>query len=330
MRNVKKYIVSVMLLSYVLYAQSNQRLWDSANSGAVGGIGYFKGLNGNVQNDEGQTPLMIAVKNGYTDVVRSFEDAIVDVWQEDYSGKTAFDYIKQPTNKDEILYSKRLYGALRTVEVQQIIISKAKIVQYSYEHDKDMLSITIKGAKCDDFLFPKNTKCHALPTPSNHPIFQAIKDKNNTAFEQSLADLNDMSIRNKSKYTPLWASIHYHNLYALERLLEVGADMYELDQNGLKTPLYWATMINDTKVLKILLKHGADVNSKNLFGDVALYTARSNCDNFEAIEILLDNGADPYQKNKRGKIVFDRDTHMSCKKENSIKMKALLKSRSAF
>ncbi len=308
----------------------SEQLWKAVETGAVGGIGYFKGINANIKNEQGQTPLMVAVKNGYTEVVRALGEAIVNVKETDDEGKTAFDYIKKPMSREDNMYSRRMYGALRVVEVEQIVRGKAKIVQYSYKHDTDILSLTIKGAKCEDFVFPEHAQCSALRESSKNLIFKAIKDKNNTEFDKLLSNLTDLSIRNKLNYTPLWASIHYHNFYALEKLLDAGADMYALDQFDLKTPVYWAVMINDTKLLQVLLKHGADVDSKDLFGSTALSTATHKCNNFEAIAILLDNGANPYKQDKRGETVFDK-VSASCKdKTNREKMLKLLKERSNF
>jgi len=310
---------------------NEKKLWNSAKTGAVGGINSFKNLDANIKNEEGQTPLMIAVQNGYTDVVRSLDVAIVDVREEDYAGKTAFDYIKIPTSRDEDMYSKRMYGALRTLEVYQIIRGKAKMLQYSYKNDTDMLQITIKGKECDDFLFPKNTQCNSIKEPEyiNEDIFKAIKDHNNTLFDNILPNV-DMEMKDKRNYSLLWRAIISKNLYAVDQLLQQGVDINTKDNNNHHTPVYFATISNNSALLKVLLKHGVDVHSKNQFGSYVLSTAMHSCDNFEAITLLLDNGANPYLKDKRGKTVFDKKPSFCKDKSNIIKMKALLKERSAF
>ena len=305
--------------------EEQKKLWKVVQQGNLYPLGDFKNFDVNIKNAEGRTPLMLAAQNGYSDVIRSLSEAQVNVWQKDNEGKTAFDYVGTSTDRMKALSEKRVYGALRVLEVEQIVRPRAKMVQYSYENDTDLLQITIIGMGCDNFRFPKNTECFSSKPASKHDIFKAIKSKDNTLFDILLPTVTDMSIKNKSNYSLLWASIHYHNLYALEQLLNAGSDMYELDQNGLKTPVYWATMINDTKLLTVLLKHGADVNSKDLFGSYALSTAMMNCNNFEAIQILLDHGASPYLKDKRGKTVFDKKPR-SCKKKADIaKMRKLLK-----
>jgi len=333
MRSIKILTFSVALLISVGYGQSydEEKLWNSAKIGALGGINYFKNVNANIRNEEGQTPLMIAVKNGYTDVVRSLENAIVNVREEDYAGKTAFDYIQVPTSRMEDIYNKRIYGALRTLEVYQIIRGKAKMLQYSYINDTDILQITIKGKECDNFLFPKNTQCTAIKEPEhiNEDIFKAIKDHNNTLFDDILPTV-DIEMKDKRNYSLLWRAIVSKNLYAVDQILQQGVDINTKDNNNHHTPIYFATINNNSALLKVLLKHGVDVNSKNQFGSYVLSTSMQRCDNFEAIALLLDNGANPYLKDKRGKTIFDKEP-IGCKdKSNIIKMRELLKNRSAF
>ena len=274
---------------------------------------------------------MIAVKNGYTDVVRSLDVAIVNVREEDYEGKTAFDYIQIPTSRMEDIYKKRIYGALRTLEVYQIIRGKAKMLQYSYKNDTDMLQITIKGKACDSFLFPRNTQCRAIEKPNNinKEIFKAIKDHNNTRFDTILPTV-DIEMKDKRNYSLLWRAILSKNLYAVDQLLQKGVDMNGKDNNNHHTPIYFATINNKSELLKVLLQNGVDVNSKNQFGSYVLSTSMQGCDNFEAIALLLDNGANPYLKDRRGKTVFDKEP-VFCKDKSKItKMRELLRTRSAF
>ncbi len=333
MKILKRLILSIVLVISLGNGQSydEKKLWDSVKTGAVGGINNFKDLNANIKNEEGQTPLMIAVKNGYIDVVRSLDVAIVNVREEDYEGKTAFDYIQIPTSRIEEIYNKRIYGALRTLEVYQIVRGKAKILQYSYKNATDILQVTIKGKECDEFLFPKNTKCSALKESNNinKEIFKAIKDHNNTMFDEILPTI-DIEMKDKRNYSLLWRAIISNNLYSVDQLLKQGADINGKDNNNHHTPIYFATVNNKSELLKVLLQNGVDVNSKNQFGSYVLSTSMQGCDNFEAIALLLDNGANPYLKDRRGKTVFDKEP-VFCKDKSQItKMRELLKTRSAF
>jgi len=332
-KKIRILTLSMVLLISIGHGQSydEEKLWNSAKTGAIGGINYFKDVNANIRNEEGQTPLMIAVKNGYMDVVRSLERAIVNVREEDYAGKTAFDYIQIPTSRTEIMYNKRIYGALRTLEVYQIVRGKAKIVQYSYKNDTDILQVTLKGKECDEFLFPIKTQCSAIQEVENvnKDIFKAIKDHNNTLLDEVLPTV-DIEMRDKRNYSLLWRAIISKNLYAVDQILQQGADINTKDNNNHHTPIYYATINNMSALLKVLIKHGVDVNSKNQFGNYVLSTSMQGCKNFETITLLLDYGANPYLKDKRGKTVFDKEPVFCKDKSNIIKMRELLKTRSAF
>ena len=307
-------------------------LWKSASEGFNYPMYYLKGVDANIRNKEGLTPLMVAVRHGHSFVIDTWamDGVVADVWAKDPAGKTAWDYIKKPKNRTEEIFSDRMYGALRLFEVYQIVNNRAKIVASGYHNNTDLLDITIDGDVCRNFTFPQHTRCQALKPPAKHDIFKAIKTKDDALFDKLLPTVKDLSIQNKNHYSLLWASILYHNPYALDRLLKKGADKYEIDPMGLKTPVYWTAMHNDTKSLKILLDNGADVHSANIFGDTAIFTAMYKCNNFEAITILLDHSANPYGKNKRGKTVFDKAPVFCKDKEDIVKMKKLLKERSTL
>lgn len=271
------------------------------------------------------------MKQNNSEFIRILEDAIVNVHEEDHTGKTAFDYIKTPTSYEEEMHSRRMYGALRTLEIYQMIRGKAKMLQYSYQNDTDILQITIKGANCDNFLFPKNTQCNAIKEPKhvNQDIFKAIKKHNNTSFDNILPNV-DIEMKDKSHYSLLWRAIISKNLYAVDQLLQQGADINGKDNNNHHTPICYATIGNDSALLKVLLKHDVDVNSKNQFGNYVLSTSMFECNNFETITLLLDNGANPYLKDRRGETVFDKKPVFCKNKSNIEKMSVLLKERSAF
>lgn len=332
--NIKKIILAtIVFFTTCSVAQTikNQPFWEDAEKGYIYNIGHYKNINLNVQNEDGQTPLMIAVKNGHSSVVDAFSEGIVDITMQDFEGKTAFDYIKIAKSREEEMHSKRIYGALRTLEIYQMIRGKAKMLQYSYQNDTDILQITIKGANCDNFLFPKNTQCNSIKEPKhvNQDIFKAIKKHNNTSFDNILPNV-DIEMKDKSHYSLLWRAIISKNLYAVDQLLQQGADINGKDNNNHHTPIFYATIGNDSALLKVLLKHDVDVNSKNQFGNYVLSTSMFECNNFETITLLLDNGANPYLKDRRGETVFDKKPVFCKNKSNIEKMSVLLKERSAF
>ncbi len=268
----------------------NELLWKATTSGAVVNMFSFKGMNANIKNEKGQTPLMVAVKNGHTRVVDALVQAIVNVKETDSEGRTAFDYIKAPTSREEAMYSRRMYGSLRTLEVLQIVRGKAEVPQYGYKNDTDIVSLIIKGAKCEDFVFPKNTQCSAL---KKRPIYAAIKFKKNSDFDRLMAEGVDIETKNIQGRTLLRIAVSYKNKYVINRLLESGADMYAMDKYNAYYPFTSAASDGDVEIVKLFLKHGVDVNYQYKKSETALTEAAKGCTNFELVQLLLDNGANP-------------------------------------
>ena len=330
MKIVKRLTLGILLVISIGYTQTynEKKLWESATTGAVGGIGYFKGMNANIKNEQGQTPLMVAVKNGYIEVVRALGEATINIKETDDEGKTAFDYIKIPTTKNERMYSKRMYGALRVLEVEQLIKGYAKIVSYKYENDIDFLKVLIRDETCYRFKFPKNTECKEIPKPKkvSHKIFKAIKSQNHEMFDILLKEV-DLNITNRHDYSLLWAGIHYKNLYVVDKVLKKGIDINQLDNNQLHKPIAWSIIHDEVGLLQVLLNNGVDVNSQDKFGSPILFKALYKCKSFKTISLLLDNGANPYLKDERGKTIFDQQA-VFCKDKSQIeKMKQLLHSK---
>ena len=139
--------------------KKQKKLWKGAETGRVYSLNYFDGFDANIRNIIGQTPLMIAAQNGHNHYIYMLKGAIVDVWIKDKKGKTAFDYIKIPTNSREKMFSDRTYGALRLLEIEQIFRGKAKIIQSGYSNRTDILEVFISSGNCQDFELPKNTPC---------------------------------------------------------------------------------------------------------------------------------------------------------------------------
>ena len=144
---------------YRIELEKRMNLWNSAQTGITYQPGYFDGVDANMRNKNGETPLIAAVKNGYAYVVSAMEGIIVDVHAKDFNGQTAFDYIKHPYYKYDKAISDRMYVSLRVIEVSQIVRGKGRIDHYEYSKDTNTLKIVIADSKCSEFTFPENTQC---------------------------------------------------------------------------------------------------------------------------------------------------------------------------
>ncbi|MCK5536540.1 MAG: ankyrin repeat domain-containing protein, partial [Bacteroidales bacterium] len=236
--------------------------WLAAEENNLYTGGYYRNVDLNFRNDKGQTPLMLAIENGFIKVIEQFSKGKMDVSLKDNQGKTAFDYIKHATNNEERIESNMMYKALQLLEIKQIIKGKTYIKESSYDENKKIWRIKIKGSKCSTFTFPDYTECDVKKDAVNHPIFKAIKSKDNSSFDRLLTTV-DINIKDPWNQSLLWIAMLYHNVYAVDKILENGVDINQSDNMNQSTPLKYALSKKDIELLKILLKYGVDTKSKD-------------------------------------------------------------------
>lgn len=278
--------------------QKKKALWRSAREGKLYSKGFFAGVNANIFDENGTTPLMAAALTGtLKKIERTFLEADVNFRLKNKKGLNAFALVSK-----EIYVSKNReqiydFPKLRVLEVKNIIGSKAKIVGYTYDKINDKLTIVINKGTCKYFDLPLRTTCGvqakkiAKKSTKWDPIFGAIYNKNNKELERLLSKGGHVNVKNGYDNSPVFYSIP-KNPYALKRLIESGADMYEIYKFGNATPLLYAVRAGSIESVKVLLDLGMDVNFKHpKRGDRALDVAIIPCKNEEMITLLIKHGA---------------------------------------
>lgn len=130
-------------------------------------------------------------------------------------------------------------------------------------------------------------------------LIQAIKT-NNFDKAKELVNFANINIQDATGNTPLiWAAI-LGNYKVVELLLEHNGlennINVNLQNNSKDTALIEAAFNNNTKILKLLLDYGAKVNLQNSKDDTALmYACQRN--NLQAVKLLLQYNADANLKN---------------------------------
>lgn len=117
------------------------------------------------------------------------------------------------------------------------------------------------------------------------------------------ADLNSRNIKGR---TPLMAAASRGSLKLLKILLDSGANIDDLDDDG-KTALMYA-VDNHPNITSELMKRKADINVKTNNGMTAFLLAVKNGD-FFSMRLLAEGGVDVNQKNNKGEtalMIMDR------------------------
>jgi hypothetical protein len=315
-----KNISFIMLLVGVLTSYSygeidlDSKIWKLAKTNEFCQAKNFKGMNINIFNEEGQTPLMVAAQHNNSSFIECMRQAQVDIFMKDHNGKTVFDYIKKPQSKREEVFSMRTYNALRQLEVYQIIGDKAQIVQENINLKKGIYKFWIEGAICEEFDIPQDIQCIVLEKKKRHgrsydiyehdvnrgvpPIFAAIQNHLYMKLFQILDGGANIEMKNKFDDPPLIFAIYQNDDNLVKILLEYGANPNVMDGDKfhghyLYSALSKVAVTNRVETVKLLLQYGADVNYQQTKSETALTVAAKGCKNFELVKLLLDHGANP-------------------------------------
>ena len=191
----------------------------------------------------------------------------------------------------------------------------------------------------DDYgaFYERRCTCHLLGYAAVNWGFHAAMAGSEKAKDDSLSLINNESVRAAAwqalelnivgarDYGPEWPEVHYGQQWGIplsksfsvalnvaayfglisvvQTFLELGIGVNQLDGTG-RTPLHWAIIGKQNKMLQFLLKHGADANAEkerrgknsrrwDMEESWTLPLVQAAClDNFTAIECLLHHGAE--------------------------------------
>lgn len=264
-----------------------------------------KGAKLNVQNDKGQTPLMLAV--GYKDkIAEMLIKAGADLNMRDKEGRTVLHYthdtkkieklIKQGADLNIMAYNDGsvLHRAVKNGDIEQASLliemgaqAMAKRVSDSkapihLARTKDMAELLLQnGADIDDLDGYKKTALH-----------QVVKEGYKKMVDFYLSKGAKVDTRDTSGQTPFETACIEGNADIAEKLLEKGADILHEDNEG-RSILFFA---GSQEVVDLLVKNKLDVNHLSYDGSTPLHYIRDP----KVAEALIKNGADIEKKDDKG------------------------------
>ncbi len=256
---------------------------------AVGNVELVKffieqGLHKNARDESGMTPLHVAARYGYGDIVAMLKAAGADETMYDNGNRLAKDWatwasvvLRGQLNVDSALEIEGddLFDAyLLSVEERK----KMRLLDAAKKGD--MAALTLHFTEKDRDIKDENGKTMLyLATVYGH-----------RAVVEFLID-HGVNINNDDVWgmTPLHAAARYGMPEITALLLKKGAALGSFD-NNFWTPLHWASWLGNYAVVEMLLAAGCDSNTKIFDNDTPLHIACVG-GHAKIVRLLLKKGA---------------------------------------
>ncbi|MHC9538438.1 MAG: ankyrin repeat domain-containing protein [Vulcanimicrobiota bacterium] len=246
-----------------------------------------KGINVNIRDDEGRTPLFNAASCGNygrvdkSEMIKLLISYGADVNARDNLGKTPlYEACEQGSES---------YGTVN------FLISKGADVNLC-DYDGYAPLHVARSARIADLLIRKGADVNALTTEGQSPLHFATNDECTRLLIASGADVN---ARNKSCETPLFNAVSKGLDKGTLIILSKGADADAMNRYG-ETPLFYAVRESHDEAARLLLSKGADVDAINPFGSTPLMEAVKENDEIMA-DLLVSHGADVNARDMLGR-----------------------------
>lgn len=256
--------------------------------------GVMEQVNAGVPIDErdsvGNTPLIMAARNGYEELVKFLISKKANV-------NAATDKSISSARGSTALICAARNGHFSILK--QLMKAGAKVNAETTWHESALFeAVQREDAKMVEYLLSKGAK------PTAPTAFMAIKCRKAKILCLLLeAGVDPNSTEAKTKGSLLGNAITFQNDIAFVLpLLEKGASPNQL--SGLRYPLSFAASKGNLEICKLLIAHGADINRQDTFESVPLMDAASR-GHGKVVEFLLSQGADARLRDNEGKTAWD-------------------------
>jgi ankyrin repeat protein len=221
------------------------------------------GAKVNINYNDGNTPLIVAIENENIEVVKMLLDKGANVNQKDINEQYGYTPLTVAIQK-------------KYFKVVELLLDKGADVNQTNDDGFTPLTVAI----FNDFY--------------NVDIVKLLLDKGANVNEANIYGFTPLIIAIDEKY-----DTNVQNVEIVELLLKRGANVDQENKHG-ETPLYKAVSNNNEKIVEMLLERGADVNIANKHGETPLNRAVLNI-NVEIVELLLSvQGIDVNKVSKKG------------------------------
>ena len=236
------------------------------------------GLNPNVANEEGVTPLhIIASRSDDKEIFNFLLENGLNANTEDAAGKTAFINAASRNN----------------LEAVKLLASKVKDINKSNKKGETALALAVKNNTKDvvSFLIEKGADLKFKDQKGNNIVYFLLEG---------------YSTRNEAKF-----------IEKLNLLTENDVDFSTPQKNG-NTLFHLATEKQSLKLLELAAKQDININAKNNDGNTALHIAAMKAKDDKILKFLIAQGADVKATTEFDESVYDLASENELLKKNNI------------
>lgn len=296
------------LINSAIDWNGNTFLHEAAINGALKTVQYLvgKGVNVNAANEDGYTPIILALENDNPGVVAFLRSkgANPNIMVRDFPPNESnmtpvlFKYYYQNRHVDkEYRFLKTLIGAGVDVDARDDY-QKTLLFYATGDYGADL--------KLAEFLIKNGADVNARNSEGETPLFGAIS-MYDAGFAKLLIDNGaDINVVDNYETTPLFEALSYSNYEVVKYLLEKGADVNQKNING-DTPLHEAVKDGNLELVMFMVEKGADVHATNNKGHSPIYyTDSSSKIDKSIIKYLISKGANKKEAGRYSRL-FDID-----------------------
>ncbi|HPB81686.1 MAG TPA: ankyrin repeat domain-containing protein [Spirochaetota bacterium] len=252
-----------------------------------------KGVNSgiNEKDDQGRTPLSVAVHENQAGNVEFFLSNNADVQGKDHNGN------------DLLVVAVEN----RSLPVVQMLLGKGAKADIRDRNGKHVLQITIEKNRHDIFQALLQAGANAnLKDGNGRTLLHHAADADRTQFLKILLDNNaDVNAADNGGVTPLMLASGKGHTGSAAMLCGKGADASKKDEKG-ETAVLKAVSVpreGGLGAVTILANSGADLNAVNNSGEAPLHRAIKQ-QHYRILELLLKKGANANVQNSKGETVL--------------------------
>jgi ankyrin repeat protein len=271
------------------------------------------------------TPLHVASRYGYLEVVRNLVEQGADMAVHDKHRKTPLHVASEEGRLDVAQFLVEHGADATALDIDGRIplhlaslCGHVEVTRFFIEHGVDPttraydgrapLHWASMGGPLDvvRFLVEHGAEVTARANDGRTSLYVASEEGNAKIARFLLEHGADAAVGPNDGGTPLHLVASYGYVEIARILIEYGADVSAQSKDG-QHPLHRAASYGNLEISRLLVEHGADVKARDNDGWTPMHNA-SSCDGVQVARFLVEHGADATAQDNNGRTPWDEAT----------------------